>query len=97
MRIQPTFTSTHNRNRNYVVLVCRETGDRYSFSDLHPYDSTPIFRNGEVMAYRRGKAACLGCIESDARWAIREAQREERNELAHRRLIGGMNPRGIWL
>src|SRR3954465_5747820 len=80
MRTQPTFTSTHSADRTYVVLVCRETGQRYSFSDSHPYDSVPIFRDGSVMGYRRGKAAGLGFIESDARWQIRQDRRNERAE-----------------
>jgi hypothetical protein len=68
-----------------VVLICRETGDRYSFSEAHPFDSTPVFRNGQVIANRRGKASILGCIESDAKWAIRDDLAKQRNALTGKR------------
>jgi hypothetical protein len=77
MRVQATFTARHFADKS-VVLTCRETGDRYSFSEAHPLDSTPIFRNGSVMAYRRGKAPILHCIEQDARWQIRQDIADQR-------------------
>jgi hypothetical protein len=84
MKIQATFTARHFADKS-VVLICRETGDRYSFSEAHPFDSTPVFRNGQVIANRRGKASILGCIESDAKWAIRDDLAKQRNALTGKR------------
>jgi hypothetical protein len=85
MRIQATFTAKHFSESKAVVLICRETGDRYSFSELHPFDPTPIFRNGSLVAYRRGKARILALIESDARWAIRDDLAKQRSALRGKR------------
>jgi hypothetical protein len=93
-RIQATFTARRFSDGS-TVLTCRETGTRYSFSERHPFDSTPIFREGKVMAYRRGRAPILAAIESDARWQIRDEQRQERAETRHCRLTG--SPSAIWL
>jgi hypothetical protein len=87
MTTQPTFT--HRRFADgSSVLVCRETGERYSFNDsTHPLDPFPVFRESEVACYRRGRAAALGFIESDARWRIRDDQRREREAVRGKRVI----------
>lgn len=86
MRVQATFTSKHFADKS-VVLTCRETGDRYSFSEAHPFDSTPVFREGKVIAYRRGRSRILGLIESDAKWAIRDDLAKQRAEQGHRSTV----------
>jgi hypothetical protein len=83
MRVLATFTSKHLSDGS-VLLVCRETGTRYSYCQRSVFESFPIFRNGEVMAYRRGTSQALGLIESYARWELREALRQERAENGHR-------------
>lgn len=85
MRVQATFTAKHSDK--YVVLTCRETGDRYSFSEAHPFDSTPVFREGKVIGYRRGKSRILHLIESDAKWAIRDDLAKQRAEQGKRSTV----------
>jgi hypothetical protein len=77
MSVKATFTAKHLSDGS-VTLICRETGDRYSYRQRSVFEAFPIFRNGEVMAYRRGTSQALGLIESDARWAIRQDSRNER-------------------
>lgn len=86
-KVLATFTSRRFQDGS-TVLVCRETGDRYSFNDeRHPYDSVPVFCNGSVIAYRRGRAPILALIESDARWSIREDRRREREAVKGQRVV----------
>jgi hypothetical protein len=86
-KILATFTSRRFADGS-TVLVCRETGQRYSFNDeRHPYDSVPVYRDGSVMAYRRGRAPILALIESDARWQIRDDRRREREAVRGHRVV----------
>jgi len=72
-------------------LVCRETGSHYSFRE-RSFDFFPIFKDGEIVAYRRGRSPALGFIEQDARLDIRTDIANQRFELRrHRPSVG------IWL
>lgn len=85
-KVQATFTSKRFADGS-TVLTCRETGAHYSFNDnRHPLNPTPVFRDGQVIAYRKGRAPILGLIESDARWQIRDDRRRERAETTGHRL-----------
>jgi hypothetical protein len=92
MKVQATFTAQAFRTSNdYTTLTCRETGQRYSFAE-RAYEPFPVFREGQVIAYRRGRAAALGLIESDAKWQIRDDLAKPTGRTGQALLCLGLKP-----
>jgi hypothetical protein len=73
--VRATFTASRVQ-QGTDLLICRETGTRYSVR-LNERGRFEVRAAGRQIAERPTKASALHCIESDARWQIREERREE--------------------
>jgi hypothetical protein len=72
MKNNPTFLARFLHD-GATALQCRETGVRYIIASHHPqHDDCGAYREGELI--RTGpRAAVINAVESDARWALRNA------------------------
>ena len=85
MKVQATFTAKLHGD-GARTLICRETGERYSYAQRGLLWF--VYREGRQFAQRNSLSGALACIESDARWAIRDQLQRERELTAAAGVIG---------